>query len=272
MSRGPTEICLLTFVLQKHHCTILEDWLDFFDHPIKSLVLHVGADPKIREALDEIAKRKSLALVVLGTTTPQGTTDNELALLVEQFQHVGADDLACLVKLDTFPFREPGRTWQAETLQMMQRQQALFITGSTLPYRADLPTDVPNLLLTQRVSNCFLIVSKNVWLRALETSFSGQSEFGRFAPEGDFETYLARTGQYGVRMVNTMESRIFHCHIWGPEQTKVRARFRQGRGVGPFLSGYQDDYWGPNAKLYMQKPLPLLKRVRIAIGRWRRGL
>nr|WP_314262202.1 hypothetical protein [uncultured Devosia sp.] len=271
MSQSATEICLLTFVLQEHHCTILEDWLDFFDRPVSKLIVHIGADPEIRKAVEALARKHDIVLVDAGTTTARQTTENELDLLAAQFQHVASDELACLVKLDTFPFRAPGRAWQDEALLVMQQTKALFITGSTLPYRADLPTTSADLLLTQRVSNCFLIVSKQIWFEALKGAFEAQSDYGRFAPEGDFEAYLAATGHYGLRILNTMDVRIFHCHEWGPEQARIRAAFREGQKVRKYLSGFQDDYAFSSRGLYLQKPLPWLKRVRIALGRWRRG-
>jgi hypothetical protein len=267
-----TEICILTFVLQAHHCVILEDWLDFFDHPVKKIVVHVGTDPEILRTLEALAAGRDITLVPVGPTTPVETSQNELSLLVKQFEHVDQEDLACIVKLDTFPFRAPGKAWQDEALLAMRRHGALFITGSTLPYRADLGTTSENILLTQRVSNCFLILSKGVWFRALESSFGNQSDHGRFAPEGDFESYLASTDQYGLRVRNSPDLRIFHCHEWGARQRKIRRSFRKGKGVSRYLRGYQDDLWGPGARFYMKRPPSLAKRIRIAFGRWRRQL
>jgi hypothetical protein len=148
---------------------------------------------------------------------------------VKQFEHVDQEDLACIVKLDTFPFRAPGKAWQDEALLAMRRHGALFITGSTLPYRADLGTTSENILLTQRVSNCFLILSKGVWFRALESSFGNQSDHGRFAPEGDFESYLASTDQYGLRVRNSPDLRIFHCHEWGQGRGRSGVRSEKAK-------------------------------------------
>jgi len=272
MTARLTDICLLTFVLQKHHCQILDDWIDFFDHPISKLILHTAADPDVRVAVDALAIRRGIELVHVGTTTAAETTDYELNLLIDQFSHVSEAELACLIKLDTFPFRAPGTAWQDNALLAMQREKALFLTGSTLPYRNDLPTKWENLLLTQRVSNCFLMVSKETWLQALQPMFDTPSEFGRFSSEGDFESYLARTNQFGLRLVNTMAVRVLHCHEWGPRQREIRDAFRRGKGVKKYLAGYQDDYFGPNAKYYMKKPPSLIKRLRIAVGKLRRRL
>ncbi|MCE8517516.1 hypothetical protein KBY31_12395 [Ruegeria pomeroyi] len=262
---------LLTFVLQPAHCTILRDWMGFFDQPPDRLVVHVGQDPAIAKDLTDLAGAFGAELVIAGQTNPAETTENETGLLWQQFDLIG-DDLACIVRLDTLPYRQSNLPWQAEAMEAMAQHDALFLTGSTLPFRADTPLPGTDLMRTQRFSNCFAILPANVWREAQRAQQSDADTFGRFGSEAAVELYCSETGAFGLRLINRPELRVFHCQEWGPRMELVRAAFQAGRGIAPFLKGYQDDFMGARARFYMEKRPPLHRRARILLGRWKRSL
>ncbi|RRH69780.1 hypothetical protein [Falsigemmobacter faecalis] len=267
----PQSVALLTFVLQEHHLVILEDWLDFFDHPITELVVHVGAGPGISARLQHLCATRAIRLQNLGPTSARETTDEEQRLLAAQFEAVTAD-FGCVVRLDTLPFRTAETLWQEATMTALASMGASFITGSTLPFRADLPTEDPSLLLTRRLSNCFLLIRPDVW-RELQQGIPGSAEkHGRFLVEGAAEDYVQAQGLWGLRLLNRPDLRIFHCQEWGPRLLVVRARFRAGYRIARYLKGYQDDPPKTASHNYLERRPPILKRIRIFIGYWRRRL
>ncbi len=267
--RDPHAITLTTFVLQPHHVIIVEDWLDFFDQGVRDLVVHVGADPEIEPRLKALCDSRKVGLRILGSVSVCDTTDNELDLLYEQFAVV-KDGLVCMVRLDTLPYRRPDLRWQADAIDRMIAAGAPFLTGATKPFRADQATAVSQFLRTQRVSNCFIILAPNFWHVAQGDRAEAERRYGRFSSEGSIEDYLVENGLWGLRCVNRADFRIFHCQEWSLRLLDVRRAFQAGRKIQPFLRGYQDDLMGANARFYLHPGPPLIKRLRIRLGAWRR--
>ncbi len=262
-------IALLTFVLQRHHVLVVQDWIGFFDHGVRELIVHVGADPDIVADLQALCARHQITLRVLGTVTARQTTQDETSLLYDQFAATGSD-LACMVRLDTLPFRRPGLRWQDDAIRQMAETGAHFLTGATKPFRADRATPDPRFMRTQRVSNCFIIVAPAFWHVAQGDRAEAERKFGRFSSEGSIEDHLATTGAWGLRCVNSVDFRVFHCQEWGQRLLEVRQAFHAGRKVAPFLRGYQDDLMGARERFYLHPRLPLRRRLRVWLGAIRR--
>ena len=270
-SPSETTVALLTFVLQAHHCVILEDWVNFFDYPIDELIVHVGSDEQALPRIQEICKKHNIALRNLGVTTARETTDDEAILLAAQFDAT-TSDFACVIRLDTLPFRQEGLRWQDEAIEQMQASGAAFLTGSTLPYRADRPLHDQRYRMTQRVSNCFMMIRPQVWRDLQVGEEAAKAQYGRFFVEGVVEDNLVKEDLWGIRILNSPAFRIFHCQEWGPRLIFVRDTFQKGKNIKPYLKGFQDDYFGANTRNYMERKPPIVKRVRIFLGRWRRHL
>lgn len=261
---------LLTFVLRAHHVPLVADWFDFMDTPPRALVVHVGEDPAIVRGLHELCESHGIRMINLGEVTVADTTEREDVLLAEQMGAVESGGIACVVRLDTLPYRSSGVLWQENALKRMTETGALFVTGATRPYRADRPAADVRLLMTQRISNCFLIIAPDVWRRLQDGVPESASRYGRFVVEGAAEDYLSAHDLWGLRLLNNHDLRIFHCQEWSARIFEVRKAFRSGINVDRFLKGVQDDYLGPNSSYYMEVPAPLLRRARIAVGAWRR--
>ncbi|TRW95100.1 hypothetical protein FNJ84_17590 [Paracoccus sp. M683] len=261
----------MTFVLQEHHCLILQDWIEFLDWPVTALIVHVGQQDQIRASLGALCACHDIQLHVLGTTTAAETTTDENPLLAAQFAAVQTD-FGCVVRLDNIPFRQPDLNWQDPAWALMQAQGARFLTGTTLPYRADRPLTDAHFALTQRISNGFLMIRPADWLEFQRGTEGSQDRYGRFSSEGAAEDYVAAMDIWGLRLLNSPDIRIFHCHEWGPRLPVIRDAFRKGTGIGRFLKGFQDDYFGANARFYMKPRPPLMRRARIFLGHWRRRI
>lgn len=266
-SRPP--ISILTFVLQQHHCQLLEDWFDFFDHPVARLIVHVGSDARIPQTLADMCAARNIGFTNLGISSPDETTDNEQALLTAQFDAIETG-LACVIRLDTLPFKAEGVRWQDDAFNTMASDGACYITGATRPYRADKHAGSAAVMLTQRLSNCFLIIAPDDWRRLQQGTQGSAERYGRFLVEGAAEDFLAERNLWGLRLLNRPELRIFHCQEWSTRILKVRRSFRAGKGIKWFMKGYEDDFFGARAKNYMQPGPPPLRQLRITLGAWRR--
>ncbi|WP_292295024.1 hypothetical protein, partial [Marivita sp.] len=127
-------------------------------------------------------------------------------------------------------------------------------------------------LLTQRVSNGFLIIEPEFWTLAQESNPNSIEKWGRFAPEGCLEDYLKETDQYGIRIINDTDLRVFHVQEWSERLLIVRKAFRKGRGIQSHFQGFQDDRLGSSKRYYMKRGLPLGRRLRIWAGKQRRKI
>ena len=271
LSEPPSSIALLTFVLQAHHIVVLEDWIDFLKGAVVELIVHVGVDKKIETTLSELCKTRGIRLIILGEATVLETTHHEKELMHCQFDMVTVEK-ACIVRLDTLPYCVEGIDWLNAAIKLQREKDAKFITGSTLPFRADRTTENKYFRLTQRISNCFLIIEVDLWRKFQQGGVDSSNKYGRFTVEGAVEDFAADHNQWGLRLINCRDVRVFHCQEWGARLIQVREHFRNGRRLGPYFKGFQDDFMGMHARYYMQPRIPILRRIRISVGAWRRLL
>ena len=264
----PRSVSLITNVMARGHLAVLGDWIGFLDLPLVELVLALAPDPALEAEVAGFAARRGLGLTITARTTPAELAAAETDHLTAQFR-AATGDLAVVVRLDTLPFRSTGNDALHEALARLDAER-FFITGSTRPFRADRVVDPGRIALTGRVSNNFLVISPQVWLDSRPRAGAGTG-LGRFETEGDLEALCARTGRGGFRLLNRPDWRIFHTQVWDDRLETLRADFRAGRGIAPFLRGHEDDqvfewerYWGP-------VPPSALRRWRTTLGALRRA-
>jgi hypothetical protein len=263
---------LLTHVMDARHLLILDDWLSFLAVPPKGLTLVIGKDVRIREAVESYCRERSLAVDITDTAAPEELKAEETRFLMRQFGAVG-QGMCLVLRLDTFPFRIGHEQWLNTAEGYMKEREALFLTGSTRPYRGDVPTGIPYLLLTGRLSNNMLFVEAQTWQMIQNEMARETFRFHRFATEGLFELYCARTGAGGLRRINTSDWRVFHTQAWGDRADTVRSVFRSGgRAVDAFLEGYEDDQLHPWDQYFMYPRPSAVHRAWIRLGRLRRKL
>lgn len=261
----------LTYALWPEHVDVLRDWLEFFDVLPWRLIVWFGQDPAVEPAVRAVCWDYGIELLSLGDAAPHALQYVVSPYLTRQFRAAG-DDLVCLARPDTLPFRRPGVRWQAEALEQMARSGALFLTGATRSYRADRPTADPRFAVTDRVSHNFLMMEAPRW-RAVQAGRSGRSVgTDRFAQEAVLERHCAETGDFGLRLLNGEDLRILQTLDWTPGIGRTRRSFRAGRGVAPYIHGFEDDYEDLGSRFYMYRQYSLMTRMRIELGRMRRSV
>lgn len=251
--------------------TVLSDWLDFMSWPPAKIVAFVGEDPAIAEELTKICDSRGVNLDVLGVKSGKEFFHSESKSLFEQFEAVSAD-LALLIKLDTLPFRSARDNWLEEVLTVKEQTGALFISGGTQPYKADDPTSSQEFLKTKRVSNNFLMIAPQDWLRIHTARGTRENIEDRYATERNLEFHCAETEDFGIRCVNSPDWRVFHTQVWGNDVFALREKFRAGYRVQRFLKGYQDDLYHPWQAHYLHAAPNALKLARIKFGEFRQSL
>ncbi len=271
MRRTPDSFVLITNVMAEAHCVVLQDWFDFLDVLPERLLVFVGKEPAIADRLARICEARDIALEILDTTDTRRVRQDEPAIVMEQFQAAGSG-LVMIVRLDTLPFRRTGDPWQTDAIAAMRHHGAIYLTGSTLPYRSDTPTDDPRYMHTRKVSNNFLLMDRDEWLRIQEAQREPALALGRFAQENAVEFHCRDTGDRGIKLVNTPDFRIVHTQEWGPRMRLVRACYRRGIAITPQLTGFQEDWDARRYPFYLQHEAMPIKRARIAFGRWRRDV
>lgn len=261
----------LIHIMHTRELRVLDDWMAFLNSPPTRLIAVLGEDPALEQEVAGFCDRYGMGLEVVGRATPKTLMVNERHFLRTQFEAAGGD-LCGICKLDTIPFRSGSDHWVADVLAAMTREEALFVTGSTLPYRADRLLDGSRYLSTKQFSLNFAFMRGPVWKEIQDRWEVELAHLGRFIPEGAVEHHCQVENLHGLRLVNTSEFRVFHTQEWGDRMDKVRARFKAGSGIDRYLKGCQDDFMGPNEAYYMLPKPPLSKRARVAAGQWRRKL
>jgi hypothetical protein len=267
------DFALITNLLQAESYQILCDWLDFMPYPPRTLICFCGANRETEGLVRDLCEARGITLKLPPETLTEDIRKNDQPVIEWQFRNV--EEPYCLrVALDTIPLQTGDFDWLSYCMDQMEAQDLLFTTGSTKIYRADKPTARDGFLLTQRVSLNFFLLRPQMWLELAERYTDRKPEFGRFFPEGMLERHCRENGLYGLRLDNRPDLRIFHVQIWDARIDAIRSAFRAGRGIEPFLKGYEDELPKLHAwqRYYMFPKPPLIRRLRIAIGEARRKM
>lgn len=262
---------LITNLLQTVSMPVLEDWVDFFDRPPKTIICFFGGNRDSETLLRSFCEDRGIALIVTPEDLTEDIRKHDLPILRWQFAH--APDPYCVrISLDTLPYRDGHDGWFDACIDTMKADDLLFVTGSTRNYRSDQSHPTAGYFRTQRVSFNFFLTRPQVWLSLEKENSHLEEVYGRYHSEGFLEQYCREQGKYGLRLENTPDFRIFHVQAWDERMMKVREAFHAGRGIGPFLKGWEEDQRHPWTMWYMYPKPSLLKRIRIELGRIRREM
>ena len=263
---------LITTVMDIRHLIILDDWLTFLGVKPQSLVVSVGKSAGTRQALESFSADRNLDLNITAEVELVDLQEGDRQRKLHQFEAVG-EGLCMHVTLDAFPFRTAHTNWLAKVVEAMAETNAFFFTGTTKKYRSDTDTLIPDLFKTKRVSESMLLVNSNKFLDVQRDLDAEASQFGRFGSEGLVELHCQRTGEYGLRRLNSHDWRVFHTQIWDERADAVREAFQKGgKAIDPFMNGYQDDDFHPWEKYFMHPRPSAIKLARIELGRIRREI
>jgi hypothetical protein len=273
MAGGPS-FSLITKVLDRRHLVILQDWLDFLTRPPADLALYVGDDAELRRRIDELAAAAGVPWAAVPVLLGDDLANDETAIL-QRLARSTTGEFLLSVNLDTLPFRsgpdEAG--WLDEIFQRLAAGNFAYFTGGGIRFRDDREEIPGRFLRTRQFSNNFGLISRAFWDTALERhppASKGEAA-RRFHSEWAITEELLRQDRSGLRRYDTMSWRVFHVQQWDDRLLQTRARFRRGDGVGPFLNRVYEDYRHPWQWHFNYPVPPLLTRLRIRIGEWRRG-
>ncbi len=260
---------LATNLLQPMSLQVLEDWIEFLGRPPATLHCFCGGNPAAKTAIETFCNTHNIALELTPDEVCEDVRASELEVVKWQFSHA-TEEWCFLVRLDALPFRVGEEDWLDRCIEMIEAKGFMFATGAARVFRADTSIDHPHYMATQRLSNNCILLRPRDWLALEEQHTHLRQTFGRYYTEGFFETYLRESDNWGLRLVNRPDWRVFHVQVWDERMFDVRENFRSGQGVGPFLEGYEDDYTDPWTRWYMFPKTPLSKRLRVKLGRLKR--
>lgn len=262
---------LVTTIVARHHLRILEDWLEFLVIPPKAINVLLADDPALKEEVAHFCENRSISFEPSRESFDHKAREGETTTLLAQMRRISTQ-WVLVVRLDTFPFRLGHDLWLRDVGVALKEKNLPFMTGTTRPYRADLPTTDKRFLLTQRLSNNMLLINSDFWLTTIENALSKNEVRTRYFTEGAIESACFESDVWGLRLRNKPTWRVFHTQVWGQEQTALREAFRAGYRVEWYMRGYEDDQRYEWTRYYLSETPSLIKRARIHLGFIRRKL
>lgn len=264
---------LLTKVLQVHHVVILEDWLKFLDPRPRSLIVYVPDDTTIQDAVSKAARQAQVGPVLVQSVPGDDLRQRETLILQRMASHSTTPWLAS-VNLDSLCLRRGHAGWLSDDLAWMTEHHLKFLTGCGLIYEADQP--VPgreDICKTQRFSNNFAVFHRDFWNNALAAfpvdDLAGQSH-ERYHSEWAIEESARRQGHWGLRRINSLDWRVMNVQRWDRRLLDTRERFMRGIAIEPYLNIHIERCRYEWERHYDADKPSLMRRMRIATGRWRR--
>ncbi len=276
---------------------VLGDWLGFLprrpERVIVSTLLDDGEPrPVYRELADEGVIDELVTLEAPGLDGRTAETLGTLSALKAAADH--GVDYALQVKLDTLPYRDGHDGWLDEALTVLREGGFAAFTGSMSDERGETLSDVPQgvprdrYFRTRRFSVNFALLKPGPFVARVVESLGGDwcldpaafvgrggDEGSRFAVEEAMTDALKTEGRHCVARHETPDWTVFHVNVWGERLAAVRERYRRRDGIKPFLNrgditpGSRPDLW----HWQYGTPVPTLtQRLRVKVGRWRRGL
>jgi hypothetical protein len=265
---------LLTKVLDSRHVLILQDWLEFMTEAPVDMAIYIREDPEIRRRIDQLASASGVPWTALAAQPADDLWNDETTVLRRLAQDTRGDYLL-MVNLDTLPFRDgPAEEhWLQEIFARLREGNFAFLTGDGVRFRDD-QEQAPGFFRTRHFSNNFGLIERAFWYAAMDRhppTSKGEAA-RRFHSEWAIGDELRRHDRFGLRRLDGWSWRVFHVQQWDERLFATRALFRRGVGIAPFLNRFYEDYRHP-WQWHFNYPVPsLLKRLRIRLGAWRRGL
>lgn len=265
---------------------VLGDWIEFVGGRPREVIFAVaerdGVVPPIYEELQAEGKIDRLVRLEAGGRAPEAMNAEAMGAAVA----AATAEWLLVVKLDTLPYRAGHENWLAETMEAIVRGGFAGLTSCFFYNEAE--PSVPGYKALQKLSENFTIIRRADWVEALDETLAGGGYHGeaarrdpRFAGDDHRIINEYALGDWlirrGKRMLMKLESRdwsVFHVNVWGERLRQVRDSYRKRVGVDKYLNIEIRRHRPPYAWYYTYgcEPPPLIKRIRIALGRWRRQL
>lgn len=269
---------LLTKVLDARHTIILRDWLEFLTIPPQELVAYIPERNDVYQALDDLCTDFQLSWKAVPIAPGDDLKNNETHVLLRMVQQVNSEYLL-LVNLDTLPYRQgvEENAWMQDVFANLVGDEPLvFFSGCGLIFHDDKKIDgSENYLRTQRFSNNFGLLRKDLWLAAMQNHSLAQAEklgFSRYHSEWALEEEFRQKRLFGLRRVETLNWRVFHVQQWGDRLFKTRDLFQRSIGVKRYLNRVHEDSIHRSDYYYNYPQPSFIRRIRTWVGRYRRDI
>lgn len=263
--------------------SVLKDWVGFFGDSIRKVrVVTCTSIPGCfsREQFIKEFPGGDLIEMESGGRVPAEMNTPGVATAI-----LGAPTtFVAIVKLDTLPYRDSRHCrWLDDAVRTADLHRVWAITAFASHRCRNLSQ---TFSLTQSFSENFSIVSRAAWRELIDWQQPGllptllqptTDTKNRFALEAAIENGINKRDWWNLRLVDSREFSIFHINQWEQNLFEIRRRYIARQGVEKFLNGP-----GPTRKpvwmypewirMYGSKPPSLLRRIRIAAGRWRQKI
>ncbi len=263
---------------------VLEDWLHFLGGRPKHVLFAVTPSvdpPPIYEELHREGLIDRILYLDAGGRSVREVDSDALRLIID----AAPTEWVLLFKLDTLPYRRGNENWLDEALDRVMKHQLFGMTGG-FPIKNLIPLE-DGYSTTQKYSNNFSMFRRSAWLNVINSavgdggdkSAENHSRFQgdelRYLNEYVIETHMEQTGKRMLVKHDTRDWSVFHVNVWGEALRKVRIPYQKRRGVKRFFNTGKplrrpirypwQEYFG------YPRP-PMVKLMRIVLGRWRRSL
>lgn len=268
---------LLTKVLALHHCVILRDWLAFLSDPPLEMLIYGPSDAPIAKEIEQLSQEFRIPWRAMPARPEDDLKNHETQVMSRMVGEARAEYLL-LIHLDTLPYRRDGHepAWLQEAFARLTSDDRLkFFSGCGVRFIEDQLEVSGKYRRTQRFSNNFGLISKQFWLESMANHGleSITDDVGRrFHSEWAIEEELRQKNLWGLRPVDTMDWRVFHVHQWDDRLLKTRELYRRGVKVSKYLNRIHDIQMYPWVYYYNFPRPPMLRRIRIWAGKWRREI
>ncbi len=263
---------------------VLSDWLTFLGERPSQVIFAVSpatGPPSIYEEL-----RREGLIDQLIYLEPHGRSVREIdAQAIRLIVDAATTTWVLLVKLDTLPYRSGQHNWMTEAIRLIEEHKLFGMTGGFLI--ADLFPLENGYSLTQKFSNNFSIFRRRDWLNVIDAYMNEghdsardqkpqfQGDHVRFINEYAIERHLQEKGERMLVKHDSLDWSVFHVNVWGDALRKVRITYLQRKHVKCFFNTgkpFRRTLRYPWQKYYGSPRPPLLRLMRIVLGRWRRDL
>jgi hypothetical protein len=263
---------------------VLGDWLDFLGGRPKQVIFAVSPStgaPPVYEELRSEGLVDHLLFIDTGGSSVMEMDAKAIRSVVE----AAPTEWVLLIKLDTLPYRKGHDGWLCDAMIRIQRHGLLGMTGSSAMMK--LAPLEEGYSLTQKFSNNFSMIRRSDWLNAVTacvgkdydrgpaSSLRFQGDHLRFVNEGAIESHLELTGQHMLVRHECHDWSVFHVNVWGETLRRVRESYQNRRRIKKFLTTGtppRGPFRYPWQKYYGYPKPPILRLMRIVLGRWRRNL
>jgi hypothetical protein len=263
---------------------VLDDWLQFLGGRPRQIIFAVSPVIGAPAIYDELLQEGKIDRII--GVEPKGRSSEEIEPeAIHLAINAAPTEWVLMVKLDTLCYRSGRSDWLAEAMELVQRQGLFGMTGSGPPDPEQRRLN-GDYCVTQKFSNNFSLFRRADWLSVVDTvvdqatgmnlaespQFAGKGR--RYLNEHLIEEHLKKTGNKMLMRFESLDWSISHVNVWGETLRQVRESYIQRKGVKPFLNR------GPRVKTIPLHPWdkyygyprpPVLKLLRILVGRWRRN-